>query len=605
MKQTGVRVECPSELKKLVDLVRVSLGDAGWRAVRLVRCDRVQPGYEIRVRGTTADILYATPAQAGRALGTLLSGEWGRDGDVVEETPFTLLGVMLDCSRNAVMRPEHIQEVWIPRLALLGYNLLMLYTEDTYELPGEPYFGWQRGAYTAAELRSLVAAASAVHIEVIPCIQTLGHLERILRHSAYRDVRDTASVLMVGEPKTYALIEKMIGHWAGITASRRLHVGMDEAHDLGRGRYLDRFGYRPAYELFQEHLGRVAGICRRHGVRPMIWSDMFFRLGSSSGGYYDPRAIIPPRVIRKIPRNVDLVYWDYYHDSPGFYREWITRHRAMGRDPIMASGIWTWNRYWYDYRRTEANAGACVRACREAGLRELFFTMWGDNGAYCDHDSAFAGMAFCAELAYSGSEAPDSGRLEKRFQAICGGHYAAHRLAGDLHGGVVQGWDPDLWDDPFFETRFRTWAGDDPGRMAEAAQGYQRLAERLARYRWDRKAGDCRHAWRVAVAFAERYTLSAHLLAAYRKRDRRAVERVRRRIPRVLASVRAVADSFRSMWMAHNKPQGFETLQARWGMLEARYREMDKRLCEYLGGKIRSLAELDQPCPPSGTVQSG
>ena len=41
------------------------------------------------------------------------------------------------------------------RLALLGYNAAMLYTEDTYALPDEPYFGFLRGAYTAAELRRI------------------------------------------------------------------------------------------------------------------------------------------------------------------------------------------------------------------------------------------------------------------------------------------------------------------------------------------------------------------------------------------------------------------------------------------------------------------
>ena len=34
-------------------------------------------------------------------------------------------------------------------------NLGMMYTEDTYEVPGQPYFGYQRGRYSADELRAL------------------------------------------------------------------------------------------------------------------------------------------------------------------------------------------------------------------------------------------------------------------------------------------------------------------------------------------------------------------------------------------------------------------------------------------------------------------
>jgi len=53
---------------------------------------------------------------------------------------FGELGVMLDCSRNAVRTVEAIK-LFLDNLALMGYNQLQLYTEDTYEIEGEPYFG--------------------------------------------------------------------------------------------------------------------------------------------------------------------------------------------------------------------------------------------------------------------------------------------------------------------------------------------------------------------------------------------------------------------------------------------------------------------------------
>ena len=56
-------------------------------------------------------------------------------------------GVMLDVSRNAVMTVPRIKE-YVARLHKFGYNTLMLYTEDTYEIEGEPYFGHKRGRYS-------------------------------------------------------------------------------------------------------------------------------------------------------------------------------------------------------------------------------------------------------------------------------------------------------------------------------------------------------------------------------------------------------------------------------------------------------------------------
>ena len=72
----------------------------------------------------------------------------------------------------------------------------------------------------------------------------------------------------------------------------------------------------------------------------------------------------------------------------------------MGKEPLMGSGIWTWNKYWHDCRFTQTKAGPCIEACYEVKLKEIFFTQWGDNGAYCDHDSAFAGMVWCADKSY-------------------------------------------------------------------------------------------------------------------------------------------------------------------------------------------------------------
>ena len=53
------------------------------------------------------------------------------------------LGVMLDCSRNAVMKPQKVKE-FAKLIRDMGYNMLQLYTEDTYEIEGEPFFGHMR-----------------------------------------------------------------------------------------------------------------------------------------------------------------------------------------------------------------------------------------------------------------------------------------------------------------------------------------------------------------------------------------------------------------------------------------------------------------------------
>ena len=89
-------------------------------------------------------------------------------------------GVMLDCSRNAVMKPEQVKKL-ADVLKSFGYTSLQLYTEDTYEVEGEPFFGYLRGRYSIAEMQDIVSYCQGIGMEVIPCVQALAHLNQIFR----------------------------------------------------------------------------------------------------------------------------------------------------------------------------------------------------------------------------------------------------------------------------------------------------------------------------------------------------------------------------------------------------------------------------------------
>ena len=65
----------------------------------------------------------------------------------MDNIKFKNFGLMVDCSRDACYTPATIEK-FIDVISKMGYNLLMLYTEDTYELKGEKYFGYMRGRYT-------------------------------------------------------------------------------------------------------------------------------------------------------------------------------------------------------------------------------------------------------------------------------------------------------------------------------------------------------------------------------------------------------------------------------------------------------------------------
>ena len=541
--------------------------------------------------GGRITIEYGSPSAAARGIGCALAGQYGDSA-----TSFEKMGIMLDCSRNAVMKVAHVKR-WLGRLALMGCNVFMLYTEDTYELPGEPYFGYMRGGYSGREIREIDDYARQLGIEVVACIQTLGHMGQMLKWPHYRNIKDTTQVLLAGEEKTYDLIEKMIAFWSEHLGTRRIHVGMDEAHDLGRGRLMDLHGNQSVFDIFDRHLKRVEEICSSHGLKPMIWSDMYFRMGNPTQDYYDRNTVIPDSVKAKVPQSVDLVYWDYCSTDEGFYTEWIQRHRELGHDPIMASGIWTWSRFWYDHFKTSAAVKPCVEACRKARLPQIFFTLWGDGNSYCEFDSAFAGIAYAADLCYGGNGSEDS--LSPWLKAICSSDYSAILVGTGLQVPAPHNNQPIsattiLWDDPLLGIGWQGFLDACPDFWPQVLVKLRDLREKIAPFRGNQSEPDFDYLWRICDLMVRKLEFREALVLAYDLKDKDELHRLQEdQIPPLLDALAGLEQAFRRQWLRRNKPFGMETTQIRLGAGSTRYREAALRIQEYCQGQIETIEELE------------
>ena len=148
-------------------------------------------------------------------------------------------GVMLDCSRNAVMNVKELKN-FIDTISSFGYNMIQLYTEDTFEVDNEPYFGYLRARYTKNELKEIDAYCAQKKVELIPCVQTLAHLNCIFKWPEYDSINDVNDILLVEEERTYKLIDNIFATLKQCFSSKYVHIGMDEAHMLGLGKYLEK-----------------------------------------------------------------------------------------------------------------------------------------------------------------------------------------------------------------------------------------------------------------------------------------------------------------------------------------------------------------------------
>lgn len=174
-----------------------------------VQLEHLKSGIKVQKDGNRATIGFGRRVELFRALGLFVQHMDKPCILIEEQNTGEMLGTMVDNSRNAVMNVQSIKKL-LRYMALMGHNTLQLYTEDTYEIEGYPYFGYLRGRFTGEELRECDDYAALLGIELVPCIQTLAHLNAALRWSAFREVHDCNDILLAGEEKTYALIESML-----------------------------------------------------------------------------------------------------------------------------------------------------------------------------------------------------------------------------------------------------------------------------------------------------------------------------------------------------------------------------------------------------------
>jgi hypothetical protein len=216
---------------------------------------------------------------------------------------------------------------WVDRWAGLGFNGLVLEYED--RLPWQTWPGTFRPGLTLPQWRSLFDAARARGLEVIPLIQTHGHLEWLLKHQPWSGWRENEcwNELCPQTPQIMPAIERWLDEVVAIHGSLRyLHIGGDETWNLATcPQCAAQAKASPDGKLgvYLRHLGRVIDLVTRRGIRPIIWADMFWREQRMD-------------LVRRLPREVMLCDWQYAGAGP-----WptVSSLGAAGHDVLGSSAI--------------------------------------------------------------------------------------------------------------------------------------------------------------------------------------------------------------------------------------------------------------------------
>ena len=541
--------------------------------------------FSVKKNDKNVEITVIEKSQLFFALTILLSYVEKDSFELTKTTPYKTIDFMLDCSRSAVLNIESCKKLIII-LAKLGYNALELYTEDTYEIPSEPYFGHLRGRYTQKELKELDTFAKLYGIELIPCIQTLSHLDNIFLWPKYWGIHDVWDCLLVDDEKTYELIDKMFNSVAECFTSRIIHIGLDEAYYAGRGVYMDKNGFIERSELLKNHLEKVLSIAKKYGFTCKIYTDMFLHGGDFENG-------------RPLPDDVKFVYWNYYSPKKSEYKKDLAKMNKYLPNIEFRAGDWKWlgnapmNRY--GIRRTRAG----MNAANEYGLDAVSLSAWGDNGNECSVFATMPQIINFSLLSYF-NEAPNAllDGISRTLTGICFKNFIRLDLANTYKlKNPTLPVNPAkylLLNDPF--------CGIMDAHVDKSYNEYYRKAAKMLK-KASKNTGAWKYLFEEQTALCEYLAVKANmgndLYLLYQAKDIKGlVNYSATTVKKAIRKLNRFIAAFRTAWYKENKTFGFDVSELRLGGQIQRLIEIQHRIKELAEGRITRIEELEQPKLP-------
>ncbi|NWQ39637.1 beta-N-acetylhexosaminidase [Bacillus sp. EB106-08-02-XG196] len=541
------------------------------------------------------EIRFEKPIHFFRGLGLFLEHvNKENQFDLSEELQFEMSGVMLDASRNAVPTVSDVEKL-LQRMAVMGLDTLMLYTEDTYEVKEHPYFGYMRGRYSAEELKACDDYAVKLGIEMIPCIQSLGHLREALKWNYASSFKDTDDILLVDQPQTYEFLENCIRAASEPFRTKRIHIGMDETFQLGLGKYLEKHGYENHIDIMNRHLEKVVAITDKYGLKPMIWSDMYFPLFSEDSKYRDENGEIREDILASIP-DVELVYWNYYRKEQEVYEKDFQHHKLLGQTPIFAGGAWTWNGIVPNYGKAIATTEAAMAACKKEGIKEVFVTLWGDNGAETPFSTSLPILQLFAEHTYHKEVTLE--QTAERY-AFCGeGNFDDFMVLKKLDEtpGVMQdNMNTSMTSKVLLYQDILIGLYDENCKGLSLGEHYEKLVSKIEKAKhnnpkWESLFDFYEQLARVLSVKAE---IGIKIKEVYEKKDYEQMRSILLELDWIQTNVDQLRQKHRKVWFESYKPFGWEIIDIRYGGVITRIDSVKYRIQEWLEGRVSAIEELE------------
>ncbi|SEW51540.1 Glycosyl hydrolase family 20, catalytic domain [Chitinophaga arvensicola] len=257
------------------------------------------------------------------------------------------------------------------KLSKGGINTIIMEWEANYPFVKHAVISG-RYHYTQEEVRSFVSYCSSIGIDVIPLQQSFGHVEYILKHYRYADLRedqkDYSQINPLKEEEAKALFTDLFKEMISTHASPYIHIGGDETYLLGHSEASrEKVKKVGMARLYGDYIGMICNIVVSLGKRPVLWADIAMKY---------------PEALKLLPKETILVDWNYGWDL----------NRFGDHQKLMSYGFEIWgapalrshpdNYFLTDWSKHFKNIADFIPQSAKLGYKGMVMTSWSTSGVY-------------------------------------------------------------------------------------------------------------------------------------------------------------------------------------------------------------------------------
>eukprot|EP00094_Tigriopus_californicus_P011003 TCALIF_10614-PA protein Name:"Similar to HEXDC Hexosaminidase D (Homo sapiens)" AED:0.13 eAED:0.13 QI:0/0.4/0.33/0.5/0.4/0.5/6/936/592 len=231
--------------------------------------------------------------------------------------------------KGAAPNLKYLREV-LPLMRKAGANTLLIEYEDMFPYWGPLASTTSSSAYSSDQIRTIMGMAKNNSLQVIPLLQTFGHMEHILKFQTFSHLREHQKYpqsICPSKNDSLSLIKTMIDQVMVFHqgSTDYIHIGCDEVVHLGicphcksvmRKMNHVQKGLGTPRRLYLEHVKEIATYVQaKYQIKPLIWDDMIRSIPMAELKAFGLGEMVEPMVwvyAEEVPKFIDVYTWRKY-----------------------------------------------------------------------------------------------------------------------------------------------------------------------------------------------------------------------------------------------------------------------------------------------------